>query len=361
MKQILEKYKDAVVQITTPYNFGSGFVLSGWDLIITNFHIVKGNSEVVVSGNTFSKLSLKVLYSDSLLDIAFLEKPEIMDIEYPVLSEGEVKEGEQVLTIGHPLRLKYTATAGIISNTSREYQGVTLFQVDAPMNPGNSGGPLINDKAEVIGLNTMVYKEAENIGFSIPYFNIRESLELYKNYYGKHVLRCISCRKVQAVEELINGYCKNCGHRFSKEEYSPSEYKPEGVVYKIEKLLSNLSFDVALARSGPFYWEIESENTPVKIVFLNRSRLIVFDVEICIIPEDNVAVFYEFVLRQNNLLKNLIFSLKNNEILLSFIIFEDDFDYNICNNLFKDLINKSIHYKELFSERFMTKPISAIR
>lgn len=359
MNKILEKYKEAVVQITSPFSFGSGFIVSGWDLIITNYHVVKGNSDVVISGKNFAKIAAEVLYTDSLLDIAFLKKPDYIQGEFPFLASTDIKIGERVLTIGHPMHLKYTATAGIISNNNREYNGIRLFQIDAPLNPGNSGGPLINEKAEVAGLNTLTIKDADNIGFSVPYFYIKESLELYNAYFGDRALRCSSCRKVQTVRDLNNGYCKNCGHKFLKEEYNPEKYKPEGIVKKIEDVIADSGYNPELSRSGPFFWEIDKDNLPVKIIFLNNKRLLIFDIEVCIIPEDNIAEFYEFVLQQNNLLKNLIFSLKNNEILLSFIIFEDDFNQSLCTLLLKQLIEKGKHYKELLLERFMAKPISS--
>jgi serine protease Do len=357
MNHILEKYKDSVVQVITPLSFGSGFILKDWDLIITNFHVIKGNKEVVVSGKSFAKCSSKVLYIDMLHDIAFLEKPKNLEAEYPLLSEGPVNEGERVLTIGHPMRLKYTATSGIVSKVDRDYNGVSYFQVDAPLNPGNSGGPLINQKAEVVGLNTLVIKDAENIGFSIPYFHIRENLDLYDVQYGKNAVRCFSCRKVQLLEELNNGYCGNCGHKFTDEEFNPTEFKPEGIVKKVEAVISEFVPNPALSRSGPFFWEVEKDNVNVTIVYLDKPRLVIFDVSCCLLPDDNIALFYEFVLQQNDVLKNLTFSLKNNEILLSFILFEDDFKHEACICLLKELIESGKHYIGLLQQRFLAKPI----
>lgn len=353
----MEKYKNAVLQVSTPLNFGSGFIIDGVELIITNYHLIKGHKEIVVYGRDIPKTITRILYIDPYLDIAFLEKPESLDILCPKLSSDDVKEGSRVYSVGHPFRLNYTISSGIISKIDRVYSGVKYFQVDVPMNPGNSGGPLMNENAEVVGLNTMIIKEAENIGFALPHYYIRESIELYGSYLGKEAIRCYSCRKSQLIEDINNGYCSNCGYKFSEEEYAPRDFKPTGIVAKIENIIDKMGCKIALSRSGPFFWEIEIDNVQVKIIFLSAKRSIVFDVSICVLPDGNIAEFYEFLLQENNVLKNHIFSLRNNEILLSFIIFEEDFNHDDCLALLRLLVEHSKHYKMLLSERFLAKPV----
>ncbi len=358
MNQITSKYKDAVLQVTTPFSFGSGFIIKNEGVIVTCYHIIKGCNNVVVSGRRLPKTTLKVLYTDKLYDLAFLENPlNDKDINVPNLSSSSISEGNRVYAIGHPMKLKYTTTTGVISSVSRDFKGVSFIQIDMPMNPGNSGGPLINENSEVIGLNTMVIKDAPNISFSLPLYKIQESIEQFRNFEKSSTIRCSSCRKSQLTTDLINGFCSNCGFKFDKEEYSPIEFKPTGTIAKIEGLISGMGFNVALARSGPFLWEIEKNNVHVNIIYLNDRKLIIFDVSICFLPESNLEVFYEFLLKQNDLLKSHKFSINNNEILLSFIVFEDDYNKESCINNVNDLINQSSHYINILQERFMAKPI----
>jgi serine protease Do len=156
MRDVIDMYKDVVIQIATPYSTGTGFYLKKYDLIITNEHVVRDNVEVVIDGKTFEKQLTQVLFVDPKYDLAFLKTPEdngMPEIEIDGLVE--LNEGDRVIAVGHPFGLKYTATQGIISNLLHQQQNVNYIQHDAALNPGNSGGPLINLEGKVIGVNTI--------------------------------------------------------------------------------------------------------------------------------------------------------------------------------------------------------------
>ena len=146
MKTIIDKYKDVVIQIATPYSTGTGFYLKKHHLIVTNEHVIRGSKEVVIDGHPFEKTMSTVLFSDPHHDLAFLSPPDDAQFQKVQLTKRELADGEQVLAIGHPMGLKYTFTQGIISNSSRfmEEKSLNYIQTDAAINPGNSGGPLVN-------------------------------------------------------------------------------------------------------------------------------------------------------------------------------------------------------------------------
>ncbi|MDX1408038.1 MAG: trypsin-like peptidase domain-containing protein, partial [Saprospiraceae bacterium] len=153
-KGIIEQFKGAVIQIATPYSTGTGFYLETQDLIVTNEHVVRGNTRVVVDGSTFDKQLVTVRYVDPRYDLAFLETPGVHKMpRIELASEPELTEGERVLAVGHPFGLKYTATQGIISNMAHQQNQINYIQHDAALNPGNSGGPLIDEHGQVIGVN----------------------------------------------------------------------------------------------------------------------------------------------------------------------------------------------------------------
>jgi S1-C subfamily serine protease len=153
---------------------GSGFITRSDGVILTNAHVVEGASEVDVTLPDGRSFSGKVLGADAVTDVAVVK---VAASGLPVVSLGDsakVRPGEWAIAIGNPLGLDNTVTAGIISAVQRtnavgEGQRVPYLQTDAAVNPGNSGGPLINDRGQVIGINTAIRKApGAGLSFAIP-------------------------------------------------------------------------------------------------------------------------------------------------------------------------------------------------
>ena len=172
---------------------GSGVITRSDGVILTNAHVVEGASEVTVTlpdGRTFTG---KVLGGDPLTDVAVVK---VVASKLPVAQLGDsdkVRPGEWAIAIGNPLGLDNTVTAGIISAIQRtnavgEGQRVPYIQTDAAVNPGNSGGPLINDRGQVIGINTAI-RQAPGAGlsFAIP-INVARKIaaQILERGYASH-------------------------------------------------------------------------------------------------------------------------------------------------------------------------------
>ncbi|MCE5206007.1 MAG: Do family serine endopeptidase [Porphyromonadaceae bacterium] len=158
-------------------SFGSGVIISKDGYIITNNHVVENANEVSISLNDNREFTAKVIGTDKLSDIALLK---IDGDNFPYLTFGnsdELKVGEWVLAVGNPFNLTSTVTAGIVSAKNRgnvmgEGLGIQSFiQIDAAVNPGNSGGALVNTRGELVGINTAIYSETGNFAgyaFAVP-------------------------------------------------------------------------------------------------------------------------------------------------------------------------------------------------
>nr|WP_298726627.1 DegQ family serine endoprotease [uncultured Steroidobacter sp.] len=153
---------------------GSGFIVSADGYILTNAHVVADADEVTVRLTDRREYPAKVIGSDARTDVAVI-KIDAQDL--PIVHIGDhtkLKTGEWVLAIGSPFGLDNTATAGIVSATSRAVPGgtdVPFIQTDVPVNPGNSGGPLFNLRGEVVGINSMIFSQSGGymgISFAIP-------------------------------------------------------------------------------------------------------------------------------------------------------------------------------------------------
>jgi S1-C subfamily serine protease len=154
---------------------GSGFIVDGNGLILTNAHVVDGADQVSVLLKDGRRLEGKVLGEDPVTDVAVVK---VEATNLPTVSLGnseQLQPGEWAIAIGNPLGLDNTVTAGIISATGRSSAAIGVgdrrvgfIQTDAAINPGNSGGPLLNEKGEVIGMNTAIISGAQGLGFAVP-------------------------------------------------------------------------------------------------------------------------------------------------------------------------------------------------
>ena len=151
---------------------GSGFIISDDGYVLTNAHVVEGADEVTVTLTDRREFKAKVLGSDKRSDVALLK---LAATNLPRLRMGDsnrIRVGEWVIAIGSPFNLDNTVTAGIISAKARDTgEYLPLIQSDVAVNPGNSGGPLINMRGEVIGINSQIATLSgayNGISFAVP-------------------------------------------------------------------------------------------------------------------------------------------------------------------------------------------------
>ncbi len=158
---------------------GSGFVdnYEGQMVIVTNFHVVDGATDIIVTfrdGNTYPAT---VLGSDPYADLAVLStnapENELMPLE--IVSSSTLKVGDPVVAIGNPFGLTGSMTAGIVSQLGRTIRESTvsfsiadIIQTSVQINPGNSGGPLINYLGQVVGITTAIISDSQGLGFAVP-------------------------------------------------------------------------------------------------------------------------------------------------------------------------------------------------
>lgn len=161
-----EKY-DSVFVIHSGNALGSGFAL-GSNCVITNAHVIDDPTDVTVLCYDGTEHTAWVLGMDEDQDIAVLM---VENVSFPILEvaqEDTIKTGGDVYAIGAPKSMAYTLTKGVISAKERQLGSYTYVQTDAPINEGNSGGPLLSDTGTVVGMNTMKMNDSEGIGLAIP-------------------------------------------------------------------------------------------------------------------------------------------------------------------------------------------------
>ncbi len=349
-QKMVERTIESIVQITTPYGSGSGFVVG--ELIVTNSHVVSGLKEVLISTETLPKTIGSVIYDDPAFDLAFIRSPIPILCDHPlVLATSQVHDGDSVIAIGHPYGLNYSTTEGIVSKASRLQGEVEYIQFDAAINPGNSGGPLLNDRTEVIGVNTFIIQNSNNLGFALPSYLLIEALEQFKQTGKEGIIRCASCKNLISEETVQNDYCPKCGTKLEVAKRRREGYKPSGVVALLETILEKLGINVTLARRSQRSWRYEEGSTRIDINYYDNG-IVIADSALCRIPQENIEELYDFLLNENGALQRLQFSINENTVYLSYIIIDSSLTLEHGTAALKKLYREAPRYQKLLIERF---------
>jgi len=186
--ELVSQIGEAVIQVRTPSGLGSGFFLNDDGYLITNFHVIEGETQISVEvyhqkdGQLDRKTykQVRIIALNKFADLALLkvedkDAPRFKSV--PLGSADVLSVGESVFAIGSPLGLERTVTEGILSTKTREVGGVLYLQTTAQINPGNSGGPLFNLSGEVIGVTNMKVSAGEGLGFAIPVESVKFFLD----------------------------------------------------------------------------------------------------------------------------------------------------------------------------------------
>lgn len=170
-----EVYKSVFV-VYSGNSLGSGFAI-GENCIVTNAHVIENVHSITLTSYEGDKYTASLLGIDEDKDIAVLI---IKDASFPYLKMANlstVKIGDDIYAIGAPKGMAYTLTKGTVSAKERIVENESFIQIDAAINEGNSGGPLLNDAGEVLGMNTMKMTDSEGIGLAIPADRIASTLK----------------------------------------------------------------------------------------------------------------------------------------------------------------------------------------
>jgi hypothetical protein len=176
--EIAARSTPSVVSVRTGQSLGTGFVVSQDGLIATNLHVIAGNSDITVTLADHREFQvIEIWNGDRQRDLVIMR---IQAKKLPVIPLGnsdEIRAGDSVVAIGHPLGLEDTVSNGLVSAVRKLDKGLTVLQISAPIAPGSSGGPIFNDHGEVIGVATAIMLGGQNINFGVPVSYLKELLK----------------------------------------------------------------------------------------------------------------------------------------------------------------------------------------
>jgi serine protease Do len=188
VRDLVNQLGEAVAQVRTPGGLGSGFFINAEGYLLTNFHVIEGESQITVEvyhfqGGQLERKTYKqvrIVALNKFADLALLkvEEKDAPRFKYVQIGSADgLAVGERVFAIGSPLGLERTVTEGILSTKTRQMGGDLYLQTTAQINPGNSGGPLFNLSGEVVGITSMKITFGEGLGFAIPSESVKYFLD----------------------------------------------------------------------------------------------------------------------------------------------------------------------------------------
>jgi len=292
MSQLPEKNADSVFKINTSSGTGSGFYLRDKNILVTNFHVVQGYRTVAVEDRAKERYLAKVVFVNPTTDLAFLQPVRNLNI-YPRIFDNfaPARERERVYVLGFPFGMPYTETEGIVSSPRQLMGGRYYIQTDAAVNPGNSGGPVVNASGQLVGITTAKFTEAENVGFAIPVNDLQEDLESFNyNREMTYAVKCSSCKNLIFTK---TEYCNNCGNSIDSSVFD--EISPNELGKFIEQALGSAEINPVLARSGEDYWNFYHGSTMITIYFHDREYLYALS-PINELPTSNLEKLLKYIL-----------------------------------------------------------------
>jgi serine protease Do len=188
VSSLVKQIGEAVVQVRTPEGLGSGFFINAEGYLITNFHVIEGETEISVEvyhqsdgqmeRETYKEVRIIAINKFHDLALLKIEDKTAPKFKFTTLgSSDSLSVGDPVFAIGSPLGLEQTVTSGILSTKTRQVEGELYLQTSTQINPGNSGGPLFNLAGEVVGVTNMKITFGEGLGFAIPVELVKSFLD----------------------------------------------------------------------------------------------------------------------------------------------------------------------------------------
>lgn len=333
----LPVYEKSVFKIKTALQSGSGFILKDFPFIITNYHVIEGCFNVAVEDIYQNKFPAEVFYMNTELDIAFL-KAENLGIYQSLEARNIItpmRIKDRIQALGFPFGLPFSITEGIVSNNKLNIEGQNYIQTDAALNPGNSGGPLLDQHGQLVGMVTSKFRQADHMGFAIPLEIILKEVNFYQ---AKNTAeRCIKCAYCEHLISLEQEFCENCGVDIDTSKF---EEKPlDNFAVFVEQALAELGIQPILARDGLDEWSFYQGSSLIKI-FIHKNKFLYAVSPINYLPNIDLEKIYTYLL--SDPVEPFRLSIQQNQIFISYRVHLSDIYSDLAQNIQKNIAQLAI-------------------
>lgn len=315
----MDNIKKSIFKINTSSGTGSWFYLNDYKVVVTNYHVVAWNKEVSIENYNHEKKVAKVVMVHPEKDLAFLKCEEELTLQETVKINGDitVKEKDKVSALGFPFGMSLTITEWIVSSANQNLWGRELIQTDAAINPGNSWGPLINEKEELVGINTIKYTNADNTGFAVKTKELIEELERVESLDMEKL--SVICNSCGACITEKTEYCNSCGWKIDKDIFT--EKKLEKLAWFVEESIKKLWINPIISRAWEESWKFHEWSSEIRIFVYENNYLYVTS-PLNLLPTKDLWPLYDYILTED--LAPFQLGVNDNHIYLSYRVYISD-------------------------------------
>lgn len=334
----------AVFKVNHAGGSGSCFYLKDYNVFITNYHVVEGFHEVAIQDNDKNFHLAKVVLVNYTKDIALLTaEGDFSNIPAIKLSDDDLEKisiGQKINVAGYPFGMPFTVTEGTVSSPKQLINNNYYIQTDAAVNPGNSGGPMFNDKQELIAITVSKLNNADNMGFGIPISALKEILGRYDELdKTKFNVQCSSCD--QFISEEVE-YCPSCGEKFPENIFSVRGLTDLAVF--CEDIIKEIGINPVLARLGYEYWKFHKGSSEIRM-FVYQSAYLFCTSPINILPKKDLEPVLKYMLSDS--IRPYQLGLSENQIYISYRVHISDIFTDHKEEIRKNIVNMAFKADEL--------------
>lgn len=329
----MKNITDSIFKIITSSGTGTGFKVQNYDFVITNYHVIQGSKKVTVEDNHKNKHLANVIMVNPEVDLAFLHVDGLKDTVSQITLDNalEVENISKIYINGYPFGMPFTVTEGIISSTNQPMGSRHYIQTDAAVNPGNSGGPMLNSDLKLVAVTTSKFTDADNVGFGIKSEDVIKEINDFNFTDTQYRVKCNSC---DTFIEKETEFCDSCGNDIDQSVFE--EFEKSYVANFIEGAIEETGVDPVLYRAGRDYWEFHQGTALVRIFTHDEDEHLYITSPLNELPKRNLEELLVFI--NTNQAPPYMLGINENKIYLSYRLHMSD----IYVDSQKDIIKKNI-------------------
>lgn len=356
----LDRVCAAVVTVKSGEKVGSGWVVTG-QLVVTNAHCVGYGPQVEVRFAEGTRVTARVVSYDAKHDIACLEVPGLPGGVTPLKMAGGALLAQPVAAIGAPHGLRSSVSVGVVSQPERLINGVAWVQTDAALNPGNSGGPLVDVAGNVVGLNSFVRRAADGIGFALPSRQIHAHVATLLKRRSTDPsagpeYRCVRCES--PVVPMLDAECLSCGELIRFHEVTWNDETHAALGLAVHRMFEAMGIRTNMVLVAPWLWNVHVDPAGLVLRVGIVGKNLEAEVHLGILPVDQFEPFYRFLLTANDgALGGPCLGLRQDTVAIRFAERTEFMEPRLAATRLTHLMQVAAAMQQLLTQEFGMRPI----